>query len=172
MSRKTSAYARKRRNRQPSAFDDVTPLGYVMNGFLPVSVLTDQVRDIQLSAHAALDEMRAGRGTRSHADKVVGVLNMAEALARINPELGADWREEIRAGQDALLAMLVRGVRNDDRFIFTGPELTAVNLVMEIHDAQLERCTIETMQRALKLVMRERQASKTRRVMEEVANHA
>lgn len=169
MTRKTSAYARKRRNRQPSAFDSVTPLGYVLNGFLPVTVLKEQVMAIQLSAHAAMDEMRAGRGTRTHADKVIGVLNMAEALARVNPELGADWRDEIRAGQDALLAMLVRGVQNGDRFIFTGPELTAVNLVLEIHDAQLERCTVEMMQKALTLVMREGQASKMRCVMDEVA---
>ena len=123
--------------------------------------------DSSLSDFAALDEMRAGRGTRTHADKVIGVLNMAEALTRANPELGADWRDEIRAGQDALLSMLVRGVRNGDRFVFTGPELTAVNLVMEIHDAQLEHCTIEMMQKALTLIMRERQANRMRSVMQQ-----
>lgn len=169
MSRKTSLYARKQAHRKPRAADLTSPLSYVLSGFLPVSTLSSEVMDIRLSAHAALDEMRAGRGNRKHADKIIGVLNMAEALARINPVLGADWRDEIKAGQDALLAMLVRGVRNGDRFIFTGPELTAVNLVMEIHDAQLDRCTVETMQRALKLVMRERLASRTRKVMEEVA---
>lgn len=167
MTRKTSTYARKRAHRKPRASDAVTPLGYVMNGFLPVTVLQEQVTAIQLAAHAALDEMRAGRGTRTHADKVIGVLNMAEALTRVNPQLGSDWRDEIRAGQDALLSMLVRGVRNGDRFVFTGPELTAVNLVLEIHDAQLERCTIEMMQKALTLIMRERQANRMRSVMQQ-----
>lgn len=143
------------------------PLSYVLNGFLPVTALKKETLHIRLGAHSAMDELRSGRGTRAHADKVVAVLNMTEAMARVNPELGADWAAEIRAGQDALLAMLVRGVEGGtDRFVFTGPELTAVNLALEIHDAQLDRCTVEVMEKALKLVQQEIRACKARRILE------
>jgi hypothetical protein len=79
----------------------------------------------------------------------------------IRDELGADWRTEIRAAQDALFAMAQRGVATG-RWLFTGPELTAVNLAMELHDAQLDACTVDELQKAIELSKRIIRAGKAR----------
>jgi hypothetical protein len=115
---------------------------------VPVAAAPASV-DLKLKNHAALDELIHGRGDKSHADIVIAALNMTEALAILR--IGEEYRKDISAAQDALLTMCRRGV-SVGRFVFTGPELTAVKLAMEIHDAQLEACTIAEMEKATKLV--------------------
>jgi hypothetical protein len=86
-------------------------------------------------------------------------------LARVDANLGRDWSDEIKAGQDALLSMCKRGVAKGDRFVFTGAELNAANTVMEIHDAQLERCTVAQMEKALHEVIKDIRNRKARAVV-------
>jgi len=82
----------------------------------------------------------------------------------LNPELGADWSEEIKAGLDALHAVGVRGVTSK-RFILKADELVAMNLVMEIHDAQLDNTTVVDMEKAMDLVSREYRAKRMRPIV-------
>ena len=76
-------------------------------------------------------------------------LNIAEALMRL--KIGHDWFDELRAAQDALLAVGRRGVKTG-KFILSGPELTTLNLAMEIHDAQLQETTIVQLEKAMDIV--------------------
>lgn len=55
-----------------------------------------------------------------------------------------------------------RGIALGDRFVFTGPELNAANIVMEIHDAQLERCTVAQMEIAVSEVIKDIKHRKAR----------
>jgi hypothetical protein len=75
---------------------------------------------------------------------------MMEGFGRMG--IGDDWQPEIRAGQDALLSVAKRGVKNNMRFVATGPELKAINLAMEIHDAQLDACNVRQLEQALDIV--------------------
>ena len=93
------------------------------------------------------------------------VMTATEALTRVDASLGKDWSAEIRAGQDALLTMCRRGVAKGDRFVFTGAELNAANTVMEIHDAQLERCTIAQMEKALHEIIKDKRHKKARAIV-------
>ena len=65
--------------------------------------------------------------------------------------IGDDWKIEIRAAQDALLAVGRRGAETG-KFILHGPELTSFNLAMEIHDAQLDACTVAELEKAMDVV--------------------
>ena len=87
---------------------------------------------------------------------------MAEALA-IVAALGHEYRKEIKAAQDAILTMSRRGLAKN-RFLFTGPELTAMNLGMEVHDAQLDACTVGQLEKALDFVARELRAKRARAI--------
>lgn len=89
-------------------------------------------------------------------------MNMTEALYRVRAALGKDWADEIRAGQDALLTMTKRGVERGDRFVFTGPEMQAVNLALEVHDAQLDMCTVAELESAIEIVKSEIRAKRAR----------
>jgi hypothetical protein len=111
--------------------------------------------------HAALEEITKGRGNKGHIDTMIVAMNMTEALAMVREDLGSDWRTEIRAAQDALFTMAQRGLAKG-RFVFTGPELQAINLAMELHDAQLDACSVDELQQAITLSKRIIRAGKAR----------
>jgi hypothetical protein len=106
---------------------------------------------LKIKNHAALEQVRTGRGTREDIDVLICAFNITEALAMMR--IGDDWKDEIRAAQDALLAMGRRGVETG-KFILRGPELTSFNLAMEIHDAQLDACTVAELEKAIDFVER------------------
>lgn len=126
-------------------------LAYVMSGFKPMASLNAGTT-LRIKNHAALTALARGQGTRRDVDMIVEALNITEALAR--QDVGTDWADEVRAGQDALLAMATRGQAAGDRYTFKPVELTAVNLAMEIHDAQLDAINVKQLETALDLVKR------------------
>ena len=73
-------------------------------------------------------------------------MNVAEALAIHG--LGDQFRAEITAAQNAIYAMSRRGIERQ-RFLFTGPEMQQMREGMEVHDAQLDACTVAQLERAL-----------------------
>ena len=131
-------------------------VSWVINGMKPVTVATDEILTLRIKNHMALDVLRTGGGGKSDMDVVIAALNMTEALARLR--IGSELSDQIRAGQDAFYITC-------QRFVFTGPELQAVNLAMEIHDAQLDVCTIAELEKAVEIVKQELR-SKRMRVIE------
>jgi hypothetical protein len=142
-------------------------MSWIIAGMKKVGTLPTAGVALKLKNHEALDSILKGHGTRDHVDILIAAMNMSEALVRIRDELGLDWKTEIRAAQDALFTMARRGVERD-RFAFTGPEMTAVRLVMDIHDAQLDDCTVKEMETALEIVAEEVRLKKCRPIVETV----
>jgi hypothetical protein len=101
---------------------------------------------LRIKNHDALDKLRRGEADKETIDILIGTYNVAEGLVRQN--IGDEYREELRAGQDALLAVARRG----GNFILKSEELNALNLAMEIHDAQLDVCTVIELERAIDIV--------------------
>ena len=124
-------------------------MAWVTSGMKPFTSVSLAV-DIRIKNHVAIDQLRKGEANKEDIDIIIGAFNMMEGFGRMG--IGTDWAEEIRVGQDALLAVARRGVRRDMRFVATGPELTAINLAMEIHDAQLDVCTVRQLEQALDIV--------------------
>ena len=137
---------------------------WVINGFRNISETGDAVLHLKIKNHESLECLRKGEATRMDIDAIISAFNMAEALARM--QIGDDYAAEIKAGQDALLAVAKRGVSRDDRFVLKAEELTAINLVLEIHDAQLEITTIGELEKAMDIVMKEIKMRKARPVLE------
>jgi hypothetical protein len=127
------------------------PMSHVISGMKKVGDLSSGTT-LMIMNHSALENVRKGLAQRSDIDVLIAAVNMAEALIRMR--IGDDWKDEIRAAQDALLAMGRRGVETG-KFILRGPELTSLNLGMEIHDAQLEACTVAELERAIDIVHNE-----------------
>lgn len=141
------------------------PLNWVISGLKPILSVTDVMSNVRIKNHLALRCVVDGTATRKDMDVLIEAFNVTEALTRVDASLGKDWSAEIRAGQDALLTMCKRGVAKGDRFVFTGAELNAANTVMELHDAQLERCTVAQMEKALHEVVKDIQLKKARAVV-------
>jgi hypothetical protein len=122
----------------------VDAVSWVLAGMKPVSSVGDAIVVLKAKNHSALTEVVQGRGNRDQIDVLIHALNVCEAFARHGK--GKDWMPEITEAQDALYDMAKRGVENE-RFIFRGPEMQAVNLAMDVHDVQLEQSTVQELEK-------------------------
>lgn len=142
-------------------------MAWVKSGMLPINKVNHAGVTLKIKNHAALASITQGTGTRDDIDVVIAAMNITEALALLGK--GKDWHPEIRAAQDAILQMGKRGLAKGDKFLFTGPEMQAVNLAMDVHDAQLDECTVAELEKALALVEREIRLKRARMIKEEAA---
>lgn len=121
---------------------------------------------LKIRNHDAMNSLRLGAATRREIDAIIDAMNVAEALCKRGT--GGDWLAEIQAAQDHLLELARRGVANDMRFIVRGEELKALNLGMEIHDAQLEAVTVRELELAMSDVMENLRLKKMRHIVDTV----
>ena len=123
-------------------------IGHVLTGFKRL-IDTPHATDLKLKNHVALEALRTGSATKHDVQVLIGALNMCEALAMHGS--GRDWETEIFTDHDAMLAVARRGF-NLGKFVCTGPELVAINLVMGVHVAQLDAATVLDLERAMATV--------------------
>jgi hypothetical protein len=142
------------------------PVSWVISGMKPVSSSGDAV-GLKIKNHQALLEVTQGNADRNSVDVLIAAMNMAEALYVINPDLGKQYATEIKAAQDAIFHMARRGV-DKGKFLFTGLEMQAMNTGMEVHDAQLDTCTIAELETAIKYVYEAIKHRRARTIVEAV----
>jgi hypothetical protein len=142
-------------------------MAWVQSGLKKVIEVEDHGTTLMIKNHAALDEILFGRGTREHVDILIAAANITEALAQ-DKDLGQDWQDEIRAAQDAILAMAQRGWKGGS-FVFTGIEMQSVKTLMALHDEQLQNCTVQRMEQALAMVASIIRNKKARVIIKEEA---
>jgi hypothetical protein len=139
-------------------------MSWIIAGMKKVGTLPTAGVALKLKNHEALDSILKGQGTKEHVDLLISAVNMSEALIRVRDDLGRDWADEIRAAQDAVYAMGVRGYEKGS-FLFTGPEMAAMKLVMDLHDTQLDHCSVKEMEQALFIVEEELRMRKARAIV-------
>lgn len=105
---------------------------------------------MRLVGHEAMDSLRRGEGTRGHLQSMIEVANVAETLARLH-NIGSDWLPEINEAQGCIQALAERGVEIG-RYTMRANELKALNLLLEIHDAQLDACSVQTLGKAIEYI--------------------
>ena len=143
----------RKRSRYKPRQQLVNPVQWVLEGFKPMRE-NEHAVPLKIKNHQAMLDMINGQANRDTADLLIAAMNMAEALAIINPDkLGGHLREEIKAAQDALHSMCKRSLSRGV-FRFTGPELQAMNTGMEIHDQQLDTCNIAELDNGVQLVFK------------------
>lgn len=142
-------------------------MAHVQAGVQRVRTTGEAQLNLRIRNHAALDEVRSGRGDFDHSDILVMALNAAQALARLG--VGRDWMDEIMAGQHVTAAMCARGLAGKG-YEFTGAELPAIDLAMRVHDAQLDDCTVAQLESAVNMVLREIKHKRVTVIGQGVAN--
>lgn len=106
----------------------------VLENLSPLS-LRDQMK-FSILAHETHTRLVIGPGTMDDAMLVGGTLNVSELMGT-KYLVGHDWLAEILAAQQALGAMMARG-EEAGVYAYTKVEKEAVDLALEVHDAQLE----------------------------------
>ena len=153
---------RKRSKYRPRAVL-VNPLGYVLESIKPVAQHEQYLVELKIKNHLAMTTLTRGEATRGDLDTLIASVNIVEALYRLG--FGREYADVVRDGLDALRSVGKRGVESG-RFILKSAEMHALNLVMELHDAQLEIITLRDMEKAIELVKEEFRQRKMRPIVE------
>jgi hypothetical protein len=138
-------------------------MGYVMESMTPIAAMDKYFIELKIKNHLALTRLTKGEADRTDIDTLIAATNVTEALYRLG--FGREYGDVVKDGLDALRAVGRRGVETG-RFILKSVEMNALNLVMELHDAQLEIITLRDMEKAIELVKEEFRQRKMRPIVE------
>jgi hypothetical protein len=120
---------------------------WLVTGMTKVSAKESEYVTMHLKNMSALDSLTKGTATRQEADIIIGVINVAEALCMLG--VGSEYRQLVLDASSALYAVCKRSLELNDRFVCRGEELSAIKTGYEVHDAQMEVCTLAMLDKAL-----------------------
>lgn len=151
---------RKRSKYKPRAVL-ANPVAWVLEGMTPVAHHDSYLIDLKIKNHGAMAALTQGRATRIEIDALIAMSNVIEALWTLG--FGTEYEDVIVAGQAALIEVGRRGLTTG-KFILRASEMTALNELMELHDAQMDVITIRDMDQALTVVNKRVKAGKVQRI--------
>lgn len=124
----------------------VDPMAWVMEGFTPVTAYSEYLLDLKLKNHSAMESLVKGRCTPGEMNKLLAMNNAVVALVSLG--FGAEFDDVASDGYAALDAVCRRAIESG-RFVCRAAEIKALNLYMELHDAQMATITVADMERAI-----------------------
>lgn len=123
-------------------------MAWVTGGMLPVTAAKQAMLHLGIKNHGALTSLVQGTGVRDDAVVLRNAFITARAMAML--DIGKEYRPDLDKAQVTIGELIARG-DSTGRYLFKGPEIQAVNLGMEIHEAQLQICTIAKLEEAIML---------------------
>ena len=139
----------------------VNPLLYVLESFRPVRAHDSYLVDLKIKNHGAMSNLTKGLASKEDVDALINMVNVVEALYRLG--FGREYGDVVKDGLNALHDLGRRGVQTG-RFVLKAQEMSHLNLIMELHDAQMDLVTIKDMEKAIDLVNKEFAQRKMRRM--------
>ena len=121
-------------------------IGYVMESMKPVAKHENYLLDLKIKNSVAMAALMRGTAVKSDIDTLIAISNIVEALYQLG--FGAEYKDVGVDGREALLTIVHRAVTTK-RFVPTAEQIKALQLLMELHDAQMDVITIKDMERAL-----------------------
>lgn len=131
------------------AVEAATPIGQAHS---------DYYTDMLLKNHGAMQALTQGRATKKDMDILIAMANIMEAFRRM--DVCAPLGDEIAAGRRALIDIAIRAVKHH-KFVATGPEIQALNTLMELHDELMPHITGLQLDKAIDLAKKTIRAGQT-----------
>lgn len=126
----------------------MNPLGYVIESMTPVAHHESYLVDLKIKNSEAMYSLLHGTATKNDINILIAMSNMTEALHQMG--FGKEYQDVCVEGRFAILSIVQRA-RKHGRFTPTGPEIQMLNLLMELHDAQMDIVTVRDIEKALAL---------------------
>ena len=136
-------------------------MNWLKSGMRKFSDVRSEAVLLRTKNHLALELLRKGDGGTSEISDLMGAMNIAEALSDLG--FGPEYKQDCINAQHALKSLVGRA-RATGRFVLTARELTALNLGMEVHDAQLDAATVKDIEMALDIERKNIRNNKAERV--------
>lgn len=139
---------RKRSKYRPKAVL-VNPVAYAIESVSTVTSHRNFLLDLKIKNSQAMYALTHGSATKADMDLLIAMSNMAEALHQLGH--GAEYQDVCVGGRAALISIAYRA-KEHGRFVPTGPEIQALQLLMELHDAQMDVITVKDVEKAIAVV--------------------
>lgn len=120
-------------------------LNFVLNAMTPVTAKTDALLTLKVKNSEAMLSLLQGKATKSDMDTLINMSNMVEQL--VQDGFGTEYKSASTGGRIALMKIIERA-NEVKRFTPTGPEITLLQTMMELHDAQMEVITVRDFAKA------------------------
>lgn len=134
-----------KRKKFVSKWQKVNTLELVADRIRPTSKQDTWMLDRQLKASAGLDALMHGTAVKDNIGDIIAAHNMAMSLQKF--KTGDQYRAITLASADALVSIAHRYTKNG-KYGATGPEIKALQDLLELHNAQLEITCVGDVQRA------------------------
>lgn len=115
------------------------PIELAMQNTQPVTEYDPSyILKLKLRNHSAMDNLVKGRADKKDINCLIALHNIMEAWYQMG--ICKPLSDEILAGKRAVMEICFRAVTKS-KFIATGPEISALNTLMELHDEMLPGLT-------------------------------
>ena len=128
------------------------PLGFVLENITPITQHEDYLLNLQLKNSSAMERLLKGKATKKDMNTLIAMSNITEALQIMG--FGTEYKEVGVDGREALIGIIMRAVKIL-RFTPTGKEIQSLNMLMELHDAQMDVITVKSMDEAINLAKKQ-----------------
>ena len=128
------------------------PLGFVLENITPITQHEDYLLNLQLKNSSAMERLLKGNATKKDMNTLIAMSNITEALQMMG--FGTEYKEVGVDGREALIGIIMRAVKIL-RFTPTGKEIQSLNMLMELHDAQMDVITVKSMDEAINLAKKQ-----------------
>ena len=125
------------------------PIDYVLKGVKPAS--QDAQTKLRVGYHLSMAALCKGEGDTHDWQNVSDAMNVAMVLCEMG--YGEDYLPDLSTAMQSMLAMRDR-YKQGMSLLFRGEEMQAVNLGLDLHDAQVEEVPLAAFERALAEVER------------------
>lgn len=124
----------------------LNPHEWVRESVRLVSNHDDYLIKLRIKNHAAFAALTQGKATKDDMQTLIAMNNVTNALFALN--IGKQYEPILHAGGAALINIGSRGLKSG-RFIVRAEDMSALNDLMDLHDAQMDAIDIRTLERAL-----------------------
>ncbi len=139
------------------------PVEAVLEKLMPVRAHTTYLLDLKIRNHGSMAALMRGQATSADMGNLIAMNNIVEALFRLG--FGREY-EHVMVNGYKTLKEVGRRFLLDKRVTLYAHEINALNLHMELHDAQMEVITVQDMDKAIALVNKEVASGKTERIID------
>lgn len=125
------------------------PLGYAIESVTLLKSHDDSLLKLSMINDNARVALMTGKATNSDLNTLIGMSNIVQAL--LDMGFGDEYSEIATEARYSLLSILERASKIK-KFVAKGDELTSINKLFELHDAQLEIVTVGEVEKAIRTV--------------------
>lgn len=137
----------KKRSKYRPKVKLANPIAYVMESLTPVTRHDSHyLLDLKLKNSAAMVALLQGTANKEDVTTLVAMSNIVEALHHLG--FGKEYGDVSVNGRAALVNLGLRA-KERGKFTPTGPEIKALQDLMELHDAQMEIVTVRDIEKAV-----------------------